>query len=70
MLYENGVGYFERKGAVVAGAVAQIPLEPGQLDDALKSLVVMSTRGVASVEFAPSIAPELSRSRRAVSRRS
>jgi hypothetical protein len=61
VLYENGVGYFERKGAVAAGSVAQIPLEPGQLDDALKSLVVMSTRGVASVEFAPSIAPEAAR---------
>lgn len=45
VLYENGVGYFERRGAVSSGSVAEIPLEPGQLDDALKSLVVVSTQG-------------------------
>lgn len=55
-LYENGVGYFERRGAVREGQVAEIPLEAGQLDDALKSLVLMSSRGVASVEFAPPLA--------------
>lgn len=61
VLYENGLGYFERKGPVAAGAVAEIPLEPGQLDDALKSLVVRSDRGVASVEFAPPLAAEAAR---------
>ncbi len=61
VLYENGLGYFERKGPVAAGAVAEIPLEPGQLDDALKSLVVVSDRGVASVEFTPPIAAEAAR---------
>jgi hypothetical protein len=61
VLYENGVGYFERRGAVPAGAVAEIPLEPGQLDDALKSLVVVSAQGVASVEFAPPVSVEAAR---------
>jgi len=61
VLYENGLGYFERKGPVAAGTVAEIPLEPGQLDDALKSLVVVSDRGVASVEFAPPLAAEAAR---------
>lgn len=61
VLYENGVGYFERKGAVRPGAVAEIPLEAGQLDDALKSLVVVSEQGVASVEFAPPLAAEAAR---------
>jgi hypothetical protein len=61
MLYENGVGYFERKGAMAASAVAEIPLEPGQLDDALKSMVVVSEKGVASVEFAPPLSAEAAR---------
>ncbi|MEW6433049.1 MAG: hypothetical protein AB1730_16215 [Myxococcota bacterium] len=61
VLYENGVGYFERRGVVAPGKVAEIPLEAGQLDDALKSLVVMSQQGVASVEFAPPLAEEAAR---------
>jgi hypothetical protein len=61
VLYENGVGYFERRGQVAKGSVAEIPLEPGQLDDALKSLVVVSAQGVASVEFAPPLSAEAAR---------
>lgn len=61
VLYENGVGYFERRGPVTPGSVAEIPLEPGQLDDALKSLVVVSAQGVASVEFAPPLSAEAAR---------
>ena len=63
VLYENGVGYFERRGAVSSGQVAEIPLEPGQLDDVLKSLVVVSAQGVASVEFAPPLSAEAARAR-------
>src|SRR5258706_14752823 len=62
VLYENGLGYFERKGTLAEGTTAQIPLEPGQLDDALKSMVVLSDQGVASVEFAPPLAEEAARS--------
>lgn len=61
VLYENGLGYFERRGTLAAGSVAEIPLEPGQLDDALKSLVVVSPQGVASVEFAPPLSAEAAR---------
>lgn len=61
VLYENGLGYFERRGSVTNGSVAEIPLEPGQLDDALKSLVVVSAQGVASVEFAPPLSAEAAR---------
>ncbi len=61
VLYENGVGYFERRGPVASGQVAEIPLEAGPLDDALKSLVVTSSRGVASVEFAPPLAKDAAR---------
>lgn len=61
ILYENGVGYFERRGPVTPGSVAEIPLEPGQLDDVLKSLVVVSAQGVASVEFAPPLSAEAAR---------
>jgi hypothetical protein len=61
VLYENGVGYFERRGTLGQGATAEIPLEAGQLDDALKSLVVVSDKGVASVEFAPPLAVDAAR---------
>ncbi len=61
VLYENGLGYFERQGALASGGTAEIPLEPGQLDDALKTLVVVSPRGVASVEFAPPLGAEAAR---------
>jgi hypothetical protein len=61
VLYENGVGYFERHGSLSAGATAEIPLEAGQLDDTLKSLVVVSEHGVASVEFAPPLAVDAAR---------
>ncbi len=61
VLYENGLGYFERRGNLTEGASAEIPLEPGQLDDTLKSLVVVSAHGVASVEFAPPLAVEAAR---------
>ncbi len=51
-LYEAGVGYFERSGAVVHSA--QLPVPRGHIDDALKSLVVLDETGtaeVAGVEF-------------------
>src|SRR5687767_11663405 len=60
-LYETGLGYYERKGTIPAGSVVEIPLESGQLDDALKTLVIVSERGVASVEYDPPLAPEAAR---------
>jgi hypothetical protein len=60
-LYENGVGYFERRGLLGPHSVAEIPLEAGQLDDVLKSLVMVSDARVASVEFAPPLSVEAAR---------
>jgi hypothetical protein len=62
-LYELGVGYYERDGNLKSGSVAEIPLEPGQLDDALKTLVVVSPGGVASIEYDPPFAPNAARAR-------
>lgn len=62
VLYENGLGYYERRGPLSAGQVVDLPLEPGQLDDALKSMVMLSQAHVASVAFAPPLAAEAARS--------
>jgi hypothetical protein len=56
-LYETGLGYYERSGSLGAGESAQIPLEPGQLDDVLKTLVVSAKEGVASIEYEPPLVP-------------
>ncbi len=56
VLYENGLGYFERSGTVKPAQTLTIPLEANQLDDALKSLVVMSPKLVESVNFEPPVA--------------
>ena len=56
-LYESGVGYFERTGALGQGAVA-LPVPASHLDDALKTLVVFSGDGrsrVSGGEFASSV---------------
>jgi hypothetical protein len=60
-LYENGVGYFERAGELAVGGEATLPVGPGQLDDALKTLVVLSSGGVASIEYTPPVSPEAAR---------
>lgn len=46
-LYEAGVGYFEREGTT--GGRTSLPVPPGHLDDALKTLVVISKGGKAEV---------------------
>jgi hypothetical protein len=51
VLYQSGVGYYEREGRLEKNAVAEIPLEPGQLDDVLKTAVVLSDDGVAALEY-------------------
>lgn len=47
-LYETGVGYFERAGAIGANNTA-LPVPAGHLDDALKTLVLLSPDGAARV---------------------
>ena len=42
-LYETGVAYLERQGALAQGM--SLPVPAGHLDDALKTLVVLSEDG-------------------------
>jgi hypothetical protein len=62
-LYEAGVGYFERSGALGGGA-AELPVPTGHLDDALKTLVVLSddpNASVAGLEFGSSVSRGMAR---------
>lgn len=60
-LYETGVGYFERSGAVVGGETA-LPVPAGHLDDALKTLVVLGGDvKVSGVAFSSSVSRDMAR---------
>lgn len=48
-LYETGVGYFERGGRMDKGESLELPVPTAHLDDALKTLVVLSPGGQARV---------------------
>ena len=64
-LYETGVGYFERSGAVGA-KVSALPVPAGHLDDALKSLVVLNGGAgghVTGVAFTSSVTRATARTR-------
>ncbi len=57
-LYETGVGYFERNGRAQGGDEVALPVPAGHLDDALKTLVVLSkdgSTGVDGIEFSSSV---------------
>lgn len=61
-LYETGVAYFERSGVVTHAA--RLPVPDGHLDDALKSLVVLSVDGktkLSGIHFPSRVSAELSR---------
>lgn len=63
-LYETGVGYFERSGKVPARADSGLPVPAGHLDDALKTLVVLSPDGktrVDGIEFGSSLSHGMAR---------
>ncbi|GMV14912.1 MAG: hypothetical protein AMXMBFR56_31360 [Polyangiaceae bacterium] len=64
-LYETGVGYFERTGGV-NGKPTALPVPAGHLDDALKTLVVLTddpkNGSVAGVEFGSSVSRSMARS--------
>jgi outer membrane murein-binding lipoprotein Lpp len=49
-LYETGVGYFERAGAMHSTEDTSLPVPAGHIDDALKTLVVLSSGGKSSVQ--------------------
>jgi hypothetical protein len=62
-LYETGVGYFERSGSL-GGKSATLPVPASHIDDALKTLVVLSDDGkssVAGVEFGSSVSRSMAR---------
>ena len=63
-LYETGIGYFERAGKPPASASTTLPVPAGHLDDALKTLVVLSPggkTGVRGVAFASSVSRGMAR---------
>jgi hypothetical protein len=63
-VYETGVGYFERSGTLSADEHAGLPVPTGHLDDALKTLVVLSEGGRAQnagVEFGSSLSRGMAR---------
>jgi hypothetical protein len=63
-LYENGVGYFEREGVLTGGDGASLGVPASHVDDALKSLLVLS-RGdakVSGIEFASVVSDGAARS--------
>ncbi len=63
-VYETGVGYFERSGALSRDEHAGLPVPTGHLDDALKTLVVLSEGGRAEnagVEFGSSLSRGMAR---------
>jgi hypothetical protein len=41
ILYSNGVAYFERRGTVTGRAEVALPFRQSQVDDVLKSMVVL-----------------------------
>lgn len=63
-LYETGVGYFERTGTVSPTSGASLPVPAAHMDDALKTLVVVSAGGQSSVdglEFESSVTEGMAR---------
>lgn len=63
-LYETGVGYFERTGAVSPSSGTALPVPAAHLDDALKTLVVVSEGGggtVDGLEFESSVTEGMAR---------
>ena len=61
-LYETGVGYFERSGKL--NGITRLPLPAAQLDDALKSLVVLGgarERALLGVTFDSRVTAQLGR---------
>ncbi len=63
-VYETGVGYFERSGVLSRDEHAGLPVPTGHLDDALKTLVVLSEGGRAEnagVEFGSSLSRGMAR---------
>ncbi|MDY6914136.1 MAG: hypothetical protein SVT52_06760, partial [Planctomycetota bacterium] len=55
VLFSSGVGYFEHNGTVEGNAAVKLMFKTGQINDVLKSMVVMDTSGkVTGVNYAAS----------------
>lgn len=66
-LYASGVGYFERRGRLHSEADT-LPVPTSHLDDAIKSLVLLSPHGqLGSVTFASRLSPAVARARAGLS---
>ena len=63
-LYENGVGYFEREGRLTAYGGATLGVPASHVDDALKTLVVLShgDAKVSGIEFSSVVSDGAARS--------
>ncbi|WP_437575932.1 hypothetical protein [Sorangium sp. So ce887] len=63
-LYETGIGYFERSGNISSSSGDSLPVPASHVDDALKTLVVLSDgkARVTGVEFDSVLSGALSRS--------
>lgn len=63
-LYETGVGYFERGGRLAPGVDVELPVPAGHLDDALKTLVVLSGDAkaqISGIDFGSSVSRNMAR---------
>jgi len=63
-LYETGVGYFERSGELGSASSASLPVPAGHLDDALKTLVILTPDGkvrVSGFSFGSSVSKGMAR---------
>jgi hypothetical protein len=45
VLYSHGVGYFERQGSVVGSQIIELPFSSKQMNDVLKSLLLLDLNG-------------------------
>ena len=55
ILYSNGVAYFERRGRVAGHAEINLAFKQSQVDDVLKSLVVLDLGRAASARSATTL---------------
>lgn len=58
VVYSNGVAYVERRGLVTGNASVELPFKQSQMDDVLKSMVVLDPNGsVGAVSYASTEPP-------------
>jgi hypothetical protein len=55
VLYSSGVGYFEHMGYVTGDSVISLPFASDEVNDALKSLIVIDGAGIGDKAASPSV---------------